>query len=104
MSAVTQMNETRSTTVEIFGREYRIKGVADEGYIQSVARYVDEKMREVSRATSLPSQDRLAILAALNIADELFQQKQESAQGFSTIERKAASLISLIDDGMRAED
>jgi cell division protein ZapA len=98
------MNETRSTTVEILGREYKIKGVADESYIQSVARYVDEKMREVSQATALPSQDRLAILAALNIADELFQYRQESAQSFSSIERKAANLISMIDDGMRAED
>jgi len=98
------MNEPRSTTVEILGREYKIKGVADESYIQSVARYVDEKMREVSRATALPSQDRLAILAALNIADELFQYRQASAESFSSIERKAANLISMIDDGIHAED
>lgn len=97
------MSETNATTVEIFGREYRIKGVADEGYIQSVAKYVDEKMREVSKGTSLPSQDRLAILAALNIADELFQQRQESTDGFTNIERKAESILSLLDDSLSAE-
>jgi cell division protein ZapA len=93
------MDESNATTVEIFGREYKIKG-ADDGYIRDIARYVDEKMKEVSRGTTLPSQDRLAILAAMHIADELFQYKRESSDTLTNIERKAESLISLLDEGL----
>lgn len=98
-----EMTEGSVTTVEIFGREYKIKGVADEAYIRDVAKYVDEKMREVAKGTSLPSQDRIAILAALNIADELFQQRRSMSEGFDDIERKTETLISLLDEGLRTE-
>jgi len=97
------MSETNSTTVEIFGREYRIKGVADEAYIQNVARYVDDKMKEMSRGTSLPSQDRLAILAALNIADELFQVRQSSTAGLADIEQRADRLIEMLDESLQTK-
>ena len=98
------MTEPNSTTVEIFGREYKIKGVADSEYMHDVAKYVDDKMKEVSQGSSLPSQDRLAILAALNIADELFQQREASSVGLSSIEKKTESLISLLDDGLPSGD
>lgn len=97
------MSETNSTTVEIFGREYRIKGIADEAYIQNVAHYVDDKMKEMSRGTSLPSQDRLAILAALNIADELFQIRQSSTDGLADIERRTDRLIEMLDESLQPE-
>ncbi|MCH7548378.1 MAG: cell division protein ZapA, partial [Candidatus Krumholzibacteriota bacterium] len=50
------MNENDSTSVEIFGRKYKIKGVEDESYIRSVAKYVNDRMLEVSKAASFPSQ------------------------------------------------
>jgi cell division protein ZapA len=99
-----KMNEDNSTTVEIFGREYRIRGVADESYIRSVAKYVDEKMKEVSRSTSLPSQDRLAILTALNIADELFQQREASSQGYTSIAKETDKLIRLLDESIQVKE
>lgn len=88
------MTESRTTTVEIMGREYRIRGVADEEYIRSVARFVDEKMKEVSGETSVASHDRVAILAALNIADELFEIRQ---RGWNDIEKRTDRLIELLD-------
>ena len=98
------MEEANSTIVEIFGREYKIKGVGDETYIRSVAKYVDDRMKEVARSTSLPAQDRLAILTALNIADELFQERQSLSNGYSTIEREADRLIRLLDENLQAKD
>lgn len=97
------MNESDATTVDIFGREYKIKG-ADETYIRSVAKYVDDKMKEVSKDTAMSSQDRLAILAAMEIAHELFQLKREQSDNLSNIEKKAESLISLLDEGLQARD
>ena len=98
------MIEKNATTVEIFGREYKIRGVADEQYIQEVAGYVDKKMREVSAGSSLPSQDRLAILAALNIDDELFQERKQLVDVQTDIEQKAHKLISILDQNLQSGD
>lgn len=98
------MKDKNATTVEIFGREYKIRGVADETYIQRVASYVDGKMKEVSQGSSLSSHDRLAILAALNIADELFQERNNTAAAYSSIEQKTHKLISVLDQNLQSGD
>lgn len=98
------MIEKNATTVEIFGREYKIRGVADEQYIHQVASYVDKKMKEVSAGSSLPSQDRLAILAALNIADELFQERKQLVDVRAGIEQKAYKLIGILDQNLQSGD
>ena len=92
------MEEVNVTTVQIFGREYKIKGFADKNYIQRMASYVDQKMKELSKSSTLPSQERLAILAALNIADELFQERQKSLDTLSSIEQQTDDLITLLDN------
>ena len=94
---------TNVRSVQIFGRDYKIKGHADEAYIQEMAQYVDGKMRELSGSSSLPSTERLAILAALNIADELFQEKNKTTETFSSIEQRAARMIALLDEGLLTE-
>lgn len=96
------MSDTLSTTIEILGREYKIRGAADATYIQEVARYVDAKIREVSQGNNMPTADRVAILAAMNIADELFQLRRASTEEFSSIERRTQSLIRLLDEGLTA--
>jgi cell division protein ZapA len=69
----------RGVCVDIFGSEYVIKGEGDPSYIKEVAKYVDEQMRKVSMATSNVSSLKVAILTALNLADELFKLKKENA-------------------------
>jgi len=96
------MSESMSTSVEIMGREYKIRGAADAAYIREVARYVDAKLREISQGTTQAAADRVAILAAINIADELFQLRRASNEDFSSIERRTQSLIRLLDDSMSA--
>jgi cell division protein ZapA len=97
------MDEAKVTVVHIFGREYKIKGFADKNYIQKVARFVDERMKELAKSSSLPSQERLAILAALNIADELFQERKNSTESLSSLERRADRLIAMLDESLLAE-
>jgi cell division protein ZapA len=91
------------TTVQIFGREYKIKGHADKGYIERMAKYVDGKMKELATNSSLPSIDKLAILTALNIADELFQERTKSSKTKSSVEEKADQMISVIEESLLAE-
>jgi cell division protein ZapA len=67
--------------VEIFGTEYRIKGDANADYIRQVAGLVDERMRQIADASMTGSVAKIAILAAVNIADELLKERlaRESA-------------------------
>jgi cell division protein ZapA len=95
--------ESKPATVEILGREYKIRGVADDAYVREVADYVDAKMREVSRATAAPVAERVAILAAMNIADELLQLRRASSEDMASIERRAQSLITMLDERLSAE-
>lgn len=61
--------------VNIYGNDYPIKGNTDVEYIRRVAKYVDSKMREINKNASSDSALKIAILAALNITDELFREQ-----------------------------
>ena len=97
------MEETNVTTVQIFGRDYKIRGHADQNYIEKMAKYVDDKMKELASGATLPSQDRLAILVALNIADELFQERAKSSETMTAVEQRANRLIAVLDESLLAE-
>ena len=82
-----------SVKVDIFGHDYVLKAEAEDGHIQRVAELVDQKMKEVSLSTSSQNVSNIAILAALNIAEEYLKIKDERAQA----EVKARELAELID-------
>ena len=85
--------------VTIFGQDYTVKAPADSTYIQSIAKFVDEKMREVQQGLSDPqSTTRIAMLAAINIADEYFAMRNDKEQFSSDIEGKVQSIIELVDE------
>jgi cell division protein ZapA len=83
-----------SVQVEIFGQTYHIKGVADKKYIRELAAFVDERMKDVQKSTGTADVYRMAILTALNIADELhrLRAQHESAERIT-----AASLERLLE-------
>ena len=78
--------------VNIFGTEYPIRGDTDPVYIEEIAQYVDSKMREVSKQLSLPSMSKVAILAAMNIADELFKERAEKEKTVAELEERVAEM------------
>jgi cell division protein ZapA len=63
--------------VDIFGQTYAVKAGADPAYVEKLASFVDEQMKEVSRATGAVDSVRIAVLAALNLADECFRLRKE---------------------------
>jgi cell division protein ZapA len=63
--------------VEIFGQTYAVKAGTDPGYVESLARSVDEQMKDVSRASGAVDSLRVAVLAALNLADECQRLRRE---------------------------
>lgn len=84
--------------VRIYGAEYSIRGQADANYIQSVAEYLDSKMREVDKNVRVDSSLKVAILASLNITDELFRERKEKEALRTQLEDKLKTLNSLIDE------
>ena len=72
-----------STGVEIFGQTYNVRGNGDPDYLAELARYVDTRMREVAAQVATVDPMKIAILAALNIADEFsrYRRQREDAQG-----------------------
>jgi len=63
--------------VNIYGREYSIRGEGDPSYVSEIAHYVDMKMRQMTDNITMASSAKVAILAALNITDELFQKERQ---------------------------
>jgi len=90
------MREPDSVTVNIFGQEYTLKGGADADYVQKVAQFVDERMNEVARNASVASTAKVAILAAVNIADELFREQQNRLESMVNIEDRSVQLTRLL--------
>ena len=65
----------KSIKVKIFGSEYPLRGESEE-MTKKVAGYVDEKMQALSRAQKPVNKSNIAMLAALNIADEYHRLKE----------------------------
>ena len=77
------MEKNDSTIVEIFGQTYNVRGEGDPEYLSELARFVDGRMREVAGQVATVDPMKIAILAALNIADEFsrYRKQREDAAG-----------------------
>lgn len=84
-------------TVEIAGQRYPIRSSLDERYIAELAAYVDQKMR--AAVTAAPESDTLglAILVALNIADDVFRARQQQSSIHGELNERALHLEQLVD-------
>jgi cell division protein ZapA len=90
--------------VTIFGQTMKIRGDADPELTMKLAEYVDQKMREAVPSPMTLSNvlynerlARVAILAALNIAEELFQLRSDKETEKNLIEEKAGALLTLLE-------
>jgi len=94
-------NTANLVKVSILGQDYTVKAPADATYIKEVAEYVNEKMKEVQDSIG-PDQSstRIAILAAMNISDELFSIRKNSDTVSGDIGSRISSLIDLIDENL----
>jgi len=97
VDAALQSGDMNSVKVEIYGSEYRIRGDADPERIQEIAHYVDSKMQEVTNETALGSSLKVAILAALNIAGELFGERDDRNKLLAQVQERAEELTQAID-------
>jgi len=89
--------QNSSVRVEIFDQAYNLRG-SDPEYILKLAEYVDSKMRAVAEATNTIDTVRLAVLAALNIADEYHLLKKKQDTGATDYQKRAHQLVSALDE------
>jgi len=89
-----------SVRVEIFDQAYNLRG-SDAEYILRLADYVDSKMRAVAEQTNTVDTARLAVLAALNIADEYHLLKKNQDHGSVDYLKRANRLSDALDEVLR---
>jgi len=94
----------QSVKVNIFGEDYPIKGEANAQYILRVGQYVDQKMREVAEKLTNKSPLRVAVLAAMNITDELLREREDKEKKLLDLEERAQTLLEWLDSRVMQED
>lgn len=87
-----------SIQVEIFGQTYSLKVANDREYIRQLAAFVDGRMKDVQKGTGTSDVYRIAILTALNIADELYRLRSRHDDLKETAEVSLDRLIQLTAD------
>jgi cell division protein ZapA len=88
-------------TVEIYGQTYNVRGEGDPAYLTDLAQFVDRRMREIASQLSTLDPLKIAILAALNLADELHVSEREKKEAAGIWMEKAEQLANALDGTLR---
>jgi cell division protein ZapA len=94
------MTQKTSVTVRIAGEEHTIRASAEPDYTRKCARLVDDRIHEIRVQAGLIEGHKAAILAALSIADELFQAQEEIEVARAEAGLRAARLAERIEDAL----
>src|SRR5438093_10827087 len=96
-------NPTQSHKVVIYNQTYTLRSGHDSDYIQQLAQHVNERMNEIARDTYTVDSLRVAILASIQIADELYQSRREMKETEEEIADRSAKYAELLDQFLRSE-
>ena len=100
----TAEENSQSIRVEIYNQTYNIRSDGDNEYIMELAEFVDGKMREISSGTLTVDSLKVAILAALHIADEYQRLRNEVDKTDSQLASRSAECANLLDRFMKQDD
>jgi cell division protein ZapA len=88
--------EEKTTEVEIFGERYVLRGTDSPEYLRRVAEYVDGKFLEVTKASPSLAPSKVAVLASLNMADELFKRDEVIRQAEEEVLARIDGIVELL--------
>ena len=89
--------------VQIMGHEYPIEANSgDDLYVNRLAQFVEERMKEIKDESKVVDSYKLAVMAAMNITDELFRLQEAKGSTSKTFEGKADELIRLLDHALQS--
>ena len=84
--------------VQIMGHDYPLESnTGDDLYVNRLAQFVEERMKEIKAESKVVDSYKLAVMAAMNIADELYRLKDAKGVHTDALETKASHLIKLLD-------
>jgi cell division protein ZapA len=87
----------RPVTVTIAGAKYSLRSDGDEASVKALAAFVDARFREVKKASRAPDTQSIAILTALRIAEELFEERLESGELKRKVREKSQALLQFLE-------
>ncbi|PYP84074.1 MAG: cell division protein ZapA [Blastocatellia bacterium AA13] len=93
----------QSIKVVIYNQTYTLRSDHDPAYIQELAAYVDERMNEIASGSMTVDSLRVAILAGIQIADELHQSRRELKDTEQEVAERSTKYAELLDQFLRAE-
>lgn len=83
--------------VYILGQEYVVKSEEGEDYVQKVASYVNEQIETIIETTKTVTTFKVAILAAMRIADEYFKEMEKNKRLVDFVENRSKNLLKKIE-------
>lgn len=90
--------EPQSIRVVIYDQEYFMRGDLNQEYIQKLAQYLDTKMRSIAERTRTVDTLRVAMLAALNVADEYHQLRARYEEVTQHMDQKVGEYTDALDE------
>ncbi len=90
----------RQVKVEIYDQSYNVNADGNEEYLKELATYVDNKMRSIAEATRMVDSLKVAVLAALNIADETFTLRQRQQEIDGPLRKRVEKCVALVEKAL----
>jgi cell division protein ZapA len=97
------MDQPQGVPVSIYGQVYHLRSGSDRAYLEEVAHFVDSKMHSIADRTRTADSYRVAVLAALHIADELYRLRGEHQRLQHDLEARTSRCAALLDEALTAE-
>ena len=93
-----------STKVQIYNQTYSLQGDLDQAYLQELAGFVDAKMHAIANMTSTVDTQRVAVLTALAIADELNTLRKEKSDREELLKQQAERCLTLVERALKQSE
>jgi cell division protein ZapA len=90
--------------VQIFGQVFSVHGDLDEAYVQKLAAYVNEKMSAIAEMAPTVDTQKVAVMAAMAITDELLTLRQEKGEREELLKEQAERCLNLVERALKPED
>jgi cell division protein ZapA len=87
--------------IQIMGHEYPIEAnTGDDLYVNRLAQFVDERMKEIKQESNVVDSYKLAVMASMNISDELFRLRDQKGNSSQAFDEKADQLLQMLDTAL----
>ena len=86
--------------IEIYDQVYNVNADGNEEYLHELAAYVDGKMRSIADATHMVDSLKVAVLAALNIADETFAMRKRQQEIEGPLRKRLEKCVSMVEKAL----